>query len=398
MYRLFAYKFLADFWVIVPIIVPFYHANGLTATEIMTVQAAFSLSSLLFEIPSGYLSDVIGRRRTLIAAALFLFAGVSVYAWSNGFLMFVLAEVILGIAGALRSGTDSALLYDILRETRQEKEYARLEGRAEFWSRTGTAAGSITGGVLGAFLTLHFPFYVNMASTAAMIAIALSLREPRRERLPRGNAFLNILAISRDSVTNPRLLPLMLLSGIIISTGVTAIWGYFMFYGKTGLPLYWYGIIFAVMQMASAFGARHAHDAVRWADEPVCFRLLTAIGFLFIAFACSESQWLIALVPLHALLWGLSTPLVLDRINKLTSSDIRATTLSVSSIIGRIMVIVGGPLFGWITDHFSLGTAFGAMGVLFLAATTLILGYIGKWRFYRCHSGNSGMCSFRENN
>lgn len=80
MYRLYLYKFLIDFWVIVPIIVPFYKMNGLNAMQILTVQASFSASQLLFEVPAGYFADFFGRRRALVAAALFMCMGVTIYA------------------------------------------------------------------------------------------------------------------------------------------------------------------------------------------------------------------------------------------------------------------------------------------------------------------------------
>jgi predicted MFS family arabinose efflux permease len=372
-YRLFIYKFLADFWVIVPILVPFYKAHGMSATQILTIQAAYSLSQLLFEIPSGYCSDCIGRRKTLIAAAALLFTGVCLYSFSGDFWMFVTAEIVLGIAGALRSGTDSAMLYDTLRETNAERRYVEFEGRAEFWCRTGTAVSSIAGGMLGAFAAIRLPFYVNSITALAMVAIAFTLREPRREKQPHGNALMNICIITRDSIAHPSLLAVMLLSGIIVSTGVTAIWGYFMFYGKTGVPLYWYGVIFAIMQMASAFGARHAHDITSRIGPQTSFWLLIGIGPLLCVFSLTESRWIVPIVFAHALIWGMSTPQLLDRINILTTSDIRATTLSVGSMIGRIMTIGAGPLFGWITDHYSLKTAFGAMGLVYCIAVPVLL-------------------------
>jgi MFS family permease len=372
MYRLFAYKFLADFWVIMPILVPFYKSNGMSAAQILTTQAAFSLSQMLFEIPSGYLSDCAGRRRTLIGAAALMLAGVCLYSFSKGFWWFILAELVLGIACALRSGTDSALLYDSLKETGHEGRYTRFEGRAEFWCRTGTAVSSIAGGVLGAYVTLRLPFYVNMATALLMTVVALTLREPVREKQPHGNPFANILRITRRSVSTPPLFLVMILSGIIMSTGVTAIWGYFLFYGKAGLPLYWYGVIFAVMQMSSAFGARHSHDFVRSAGAKTSYLLLAVSGPIFLAFGLTDSLLLIPLVLVHAVIWGISTPFLLERINVLTSSDIRATTLSISSMVGRVFYIIGGPVFGWVADHDSIGTAFLAMGVMYMVVVPVL--------------------------
>ena len=48
------YKFLTDFLLIAPVMVPFYAANRLTALQFFVVQAIFSLFLLSFEVPSGF--------------------------------------------------------------------------------------------------------------------------------------------------------------------------------------------------------------------------------------------------------------------------------------------------------------------------------------------------------
>jgi predicted MFS family arabinose efflux permease len=138
--------------------------------------------------------------------------------------------------------------------------------------------------------------------------------------------------------------------------------------------LYWYGVIFALMQISSALSARHAHVLAKRGETKSVFMLYSAIGIVFMVFAASESLFILPLIVVHALIWGVSTPLILDRMNALTSSDVRATTLSVGSMIGRIITITGGPLFGLATDRYSLQTAYGAMGILYLAAIAILAG------------------------
>ena len=366
MYRFYIYKFLIDFWVIVPIIVPFYKSNGLNATQILTVQAAFSLSQLLFEIPSGYFSDVFGRRITLTTAAVLMFAGIGVYAFSDSFLMFIAAELILGCAGAMRSGTDSAILYDHIAFTKEQHRYKHFEGIAEFWSRTGTAVSSILGGLLGAYATLRLPFYVNMGSAAVMIGIGLSLKEPVRERLHRGNPVKNILSITVRSVKNRVLFATMVQMSIIFSCSVTAIWGYFLLYEYYEIPLVWYGIIFALMQMSSAFSARFSAVAEKYLSPKPMLLLINSIGILLLLTGMIRFfPVLIVLMFLHAVFWGMSTPFLFERIQLQTTSSIRATTLSVSSMIGRVFTIVLSPLFGWCVDRCSTHLAFICLGTVF---------------------------------
>lgn len=56
------------------------HELGMTWTEIMEVQAFFSLVAALCEVPSGYLADRLGYRRTLLAACSIVTLGWVFYA------------------------------------------------------------------------------------------------------------------------------------------------------------------------------------------------------------------------------------------------------------------------------------------------------------------------------
>jgi MFS family permease len=372
MYRLYFYKFLIDFWVIVPIIVPFYKANGMNATQILTVQASFSLSQLLFEIPSGYFSDVFGRRISLIAAAVLMFTGVGIYAISDSFSLFILAELVLGCAGAMRSGADSAILYDYIRNRSEEHRYQHFEGIAEFWARTGTAVSSVLGGLLGALATLRLPFYVNMISAAIMIGIGLSLREPQRAPRRSANPVRDIFAITATALKNRKLFAAMIQTSIIFSASVTAIWGYFLQYEHYSIPLAWYGIIFAVMQMSSASGARCTAGVGKRLGKTKMLLLINAIGLLMLLNGVVHHFPLLLLfIFTHAILWGMSTPFLFELIQRQTTSDIRATTLSVSSMIGRLFTIIVNPLFGYFIDHHSLRFAFIFLGGLYYAVLFL---------------------------
>ena len=54
------------FMVAMPIIILFFQEHGLSLTQIMTLQAIYSFSVALFEIPSGYIADLFGRKQTII--------------------------------------------------------------------------------------------------------------------------------------------------------------------------------------------------------------------------------------------------------------------------------------------------------------------------------------------
>ena len=81
----------------------------------------------------------------------------------------------------MRSGCDSALIFDSLRELGRRGEYKRFEGKCVLFSRLGTALSSVGGGLL-AMVFLRLPFLVNVGNALFMPPLALALAEPAREK------------------------------------------------------------------------------------------------------------------------------------------------------------------------------------------------------------------------
>ena len=115
--------------VAMPIIVLFFQENGLSLQEVMILQGSYSMMVALMEIPSGYIADLFGRKKTLVLGTLFCFLGLHCLAFPLIFGSFFIAELLLGVGNSFISGSDSALLYDSLLESEQSEEYTRIEGK-----------------------------------------------------------------------------------------------------------------------------------------------------------------------------------------------------------------------------------------------------------------------------
>ena len=62
-YLLYLIRFSRWFLLTMPIIVPFYTDNGLDLESVMQLRAINSLVIILMEIPSGYVGDLLGRKK-----------------------------------------------------------------------------------------------------------------------------------------------------------------------------------------------------------------------------------------------------------------------------------------------------------------------------------------------
>jgi MFS family permease len=94
---------------------------------------------------------------------------------------------------------------------------------------------------------------------------------------------------------------------------------------------------------------------------------LLVVPAVLVACALDGSARPVVLALASAAAWGFSGPFLLALLNRHIESDRRATVLSVSAMVGRVLLVPVGPLFGLLADRYSDRVAFGALAALFLA-------------------------------
>ena len=355
-----------------PIVVPFYESNGLAMKDIMVLQAVYSIAIVVLEIPSGYLADVIGRRKTLIIGAIFGTFGFATYSFSYGFVGFLVAEIILGVGQSCISGADSAMLYDSLLEKGQEKKYTRFEGRITSLGNIAEAAAGIIGGVL-AGITLRVPYIAQSFVAFIALPAAITLVEPSR-KVPLMKASLReIIQIARFALLKDR--PLrrnILFSAITGTTTLTMAWFAQPFFEYSKIDIAWFGLLWTTLNLTVAFTSYNAHHIEKRLGQKrsiILIALILPVGYLFLS--RFQSAYGLIILYLFYLVRGYATPVLKDYINRITASNIRATVLSVRNFIIRLLFACTGPLLGWVKDIYSLPQALALAGAIFLTVSLL---------------------------
>lgn len=350
-----------------PIVIPFYESNGLSMKDIMILQAVYSIAIVVLEIPSGYLADVIGRRKTLIIGAIFGTFGFATYSFSYGFLGFLIAEIILGIGQSCISGADSAMLYDSLLERGEEKKYTRFEGRITSIGNIAEAVAGILGGVL-AGITLRAPYIAQSFVAFIALPAAITLVEPARKVPLIKAGFMEIVRIARFALFQDRPLRRNILFSAITGTAtLTMAWFAQPFFKYTNIDIMWFGLLWTSLNLTVAITSYTAHYFERKLGQTrsiLMISLLIPMGYL----ALSRFHLSTGLIILYLfyLVRGYATPVLKDYINRITASNIRATVLSVRNFIVRLLFAMTGPLLGWIKDIYSLPQALTLAGIIFL--------------------------------
>ena len=351
--------------VAMPIIVLFYQEHGLTLTEIMILQSVYSLSVALFEIPSGYIADVFGRKRTIFISTIFSLIGYLVFSFYGSFNAFMLAQFLVGIGGSLMSGSDSALIYDTLLETNNKEKYTKVEGRHYAIGNFSEALAGILGGLL-AVSSIYLPIYVQTTILFFSIPIALSIVEPEnytKNKLDR--SFSAIIQVVKFAVIeNHKLRWLIIYSASMGVATLSMAWFAQPLFKQIDIPLAYFGILWAGLNFSSGITSFNAHHIYKkYKSHKILIMISLSISILFISLSFLNSILSLLFVLGIYLFRGLVTPILKDEININTSSNKRATVLSIRSFIIRISFAIFAPLLGYVADNYSLLNTFSILAV-----------------------------------
>lgn len=368
--KLYIIKVAKWFMLTMPILMLFYHDLGFTAEESFQLKAFYSIAIVIFEIPSGYAADVLGRRKTIIIGSILGVAGFAIYSFLSGFIAFLIAEIVLGIGQSFISGADSAMMYDSLKADGRANEYVKYEGRTFSIGNFSEAIAGFLGGAL-AEISLRLPFFFQTGIALIAVPAAFMLIEPQisnhRNHIRLKDIFL---IIKYAIITNTSLRWNIIYSSIIGSATLTMAWIY---------PLYLKGLDFSeigigatstVLNLVVGFTTLFAYRIEQKLKPKATVWITTLMisgGFILVGLI--NSYMILGVLILFYFSRGIASPVLKDYINRITSSDIRATVLSIRSLIIRAFFSIIGPLFGYLTDHFSLRQAFIIIGIVFTIAT-----------------------------
>lgn len=357
--------------------VPFFlDHGGLNYSQFFRLEAVFAISITIFEIPSGMLSDRLGRIPTLFLGN--LLAGISfiLFGTVQGYYPYLLVEILSALGFALISGTDRAFLFENDSDSGSEKDGSRV--RTEYanlhaWELTGMLIALPIGSWIAGMdflpypLSLTIPFKISGGLMILASFLVFLLREPRspsQEGTVSSPAWSGIRILFLD----PNLRTLALNFAFVSSATFLIFWFYQPLLTRMEFPIAWYGWVGAAMNLG-AIGLLRFLPAI---EKRISLPLLLAItsfvpGFSFVYLALSQNPVgiILALVLIVALR-QLRIPVLSSFLSASGVRGNRATLLSGVSFLERLVLFILYLVVGPLGDR-SLVVA-----LLFSAATIIV--------------------------
>ncbi len=365
----YAFSFLAGFYIATGTTVLFERRLGLSFAQIFTLDAIYMLMFILFEIPSGALADLIGRKKTLLAGLATLVLAAFATGSAQHFTHLFLSFFLWAIGFSLISGSTEALIYDTLKN---EKRFHQVSGRALSFSVAGLALAGIVGPLL---FTRHYrlPYFASALPFAAAFFAMLFYREPAgengAERFSMKNHVLQIREGTRTALGNRFVLWSTGALAMVFAVSYTFTSLYQPYLVQVGFTVAQFAYILPLMFVTEALGGTWSEKITSRLGERLAFWInILLLGASLLIMGILASKFVVPLLLAYGFVQGLLRPLLSTYANRHIEAAHRATIISVQVMMSTVVASALLFVFGFLTDRIGVIALTGLIGGLVLAA------------------------------
>lgn len=371
------YNFFVDFRFYNTIAILYFSEVAGSYALGMLVWGVMSVSSSIFEVPTGIFSDFIGRRRTMILASLACVLAVFSYSLGFSYWFLIMGAIFEGLARSFSSGNDEALLHDSLKEGGLETEYHHFHGKTNSMMQIGAAITALAGGFLAYYFSFSFVFWISLIPMLINLGLSFFFIEPKVVSEKSGNVYQHMGEAVTLFIKNPKLRLLSFASIWAYGLGESG-WLFRSAFVATIWPIWAVGIPKALGNIGAAAGFFIAGKVISkfTAIKVLLYGSFVANTVNLIAFA-----FVTIFSPIMAILaspfFGLMETSKSTLFQKEFSDKQRATMGSLNSFVGSLFFALVSFGLGFIADLLDP-----AKGLLIIQVL-LIVNLFVYWRLLR---------------
>ena len=365
-----SYFGITSFWIL------FFIQNGLSLLQIGLLESIFHGTSLLCEIPSGMLADRFSYKTNLYLARLSSIGSSILILFGQGnFWIYAIAMMVNAWSYNFDSGTSTAFLFDSAVEAGQKDRYLQissfLSGVAEVTRTLGTV-------VAGFFIhgALAWTYYIAIGLSLLSILLIFLMKEPESKSDERSHLTLKrILEVVKQEWQEKPVLFYWMLTYQLVGTIMCMF--YFYYQQKISDLASWQ--VSLIMLIGSGFNLLAVYLASqigkKWNSNQVFPILVALTGLVLLLVGVKTPFAYLCVYLLTNALYAVYQPIYYNDLQAYLPSSVRATMLSINSMMFSLSMIVIFPLTGWLIDTCGFVAVFLVLGLItFLSFPLLLIG------------------------
>jgi MFS family permease len=378
------------FLVVEPIIVIYFGIKGFSFAELSFALAALFLTPVIFEVPTGIIADIFGRKISVITSLLLVGLVLLIVPFISNIITLTLLFIFWGISRTLSTGADQAWIVDNLKKNKRED----LISEYYLKNRSFNRAAFVFSGLLAAGLILLFGTDVVMNifgtdligydllwffESLGIIIAAIILMFVKERYIPRKIPLKHIFKHSivqlksgfKHSFQNPVIFHLILAAFFIALAGGMFGILYQPFLLDLGVPTHYLGYmvsIFGLIGIFLPFVAKRLFDFVKKEKMYLTFVAVTEAILTFAIFFVVSPLAGIAFIIVVANIGDLEKPIQRPYFQKHLTSKLRATVASFESMFVHFGAAIAMLLAGFLADLIGPKITFALSGLLIIPA------------------------------
>lgn len=357
--------------------------KGMSLVEIGLLESIYHITGLIFELPTGALADLYGRKFCVVLGRVVNVISCILMITSSSFLGFAISFVLSCAAMNLNSGAAEALVYDSLKELGEEEKYKKIWGELAFVMSIAQGIAVLLGGILADIQFLYAYIFGTVIQIVALI-ISFSFNEPHidnkkvksksKNQNKKEKIVINQLITSINVLKDRKIVLYLIMFSALVGSLQTTVFFYSqqyfsdLNYTKTKIA-----IICALGSLIEAVSSKYAYKIENGLKIKGILLGTSIINIIALAGLAFVKELSILFFLLTSVTGGLAFTIFSDYINSRIPSEHRATILSFDSLCFSIFMICVFPLFGLLAEHIGFSITFGVIAILYIPAMLFLM-------------------------
>lgn len=310
-------------------IVGIWIRDNLSFSEMLLLQGLFALMLLLMEIPTGIIADLFDRRKVLMFGYVNSSIGLIAYATLHGFNGFLIAELFFSIGMASISGADTASIWDTYLADNDEPGAHNIIAKGKLIMLGSAVILTVVGGIIAAYSLTISLYIACMGVLLNVVIYGKSYEVPRQKVESAKVAWIKSVKMFRVSKFREALF-----LGLILATVLRiAFWAYIPKLEDYNVDPFWFGFVLAGANLVAVITTYLI--GYRETNGTSITLIAIVIGVAGVSlFAIDNTLWILLFaIGLHQISRAIIGILMPIKINQATESDIRASAISLISMV-----------------------------------------------------------------
>lgn len=374
--NLFIASFLKASSFLFPVTFLFYNENGLNIQSFLLIQGIFFATSLIFELPIGYISDLFSKKKLLILSYFIYITKITLWLFFKGYFIILFGEFLSAIAKIIFDNITSSYIYEYLKFNGSEINMVKYFGRFNFSLSIGTSIAAIVGAYMyskfGSKLILSIEFLFILIAIILLSNLP-NIKMKQTKKITFNIVKSDLLKIKEFIINAKRLKYYVFYSGLLIgiSTFFSTLFQPLMKISKA--PVYLFGIITFFNHFTRAVSSLMTNkvlNKIKLKRLSKFIYIIFILDFAFILIMLSVKNVILTLTLISFICITIALQLLFTiahicRFNKFINSEFRSFSTSINSIIARtctaLILIIGS----YITNTINLFTLIVITAIIF---------------------------------